>query len=147
MMGPNDFAPRVTFCRWLLELIVQVPDFLRFIFFSDECAFTKDGILNSRNSHVWAQENPNAKHMRSQHHFAVNVWAGIISDHLIGPYLLPLPLSGDIYLLFIQEILPELLEVVPLEVRREMWFQHISLMSVSIWIKPLATDGLDVEAQ
>jgi hypothetical protein len=47
-----------------------------------------------------------------------------IDDHLIGPYLLPLRLTGDIYLTFLQEILPKLLEVVPLEVRREMWFQH-----------------------
>jgi hypothetical protein len=47
-----------------------------------------------------------------------------MDDHLIGPYLVPLRLSGDIYLTFLQEILPELLEVVPLEVRREMWFQH-----------------------
>jgi hypothetical protein len=48
----------------------------------------------------------------------------IIGDHLIGPYLLPLRLTGDIYLTFLKETLPELLEVVPLEVRREMWFQH-----------------------
>jgi hypothetical protein len=40
------------------------------------------------------------------------------------PYLLPLCLIGDIYLTFLQEILPELLEVVPLEIRREMRFQH-----------------------
>jgi hypothetical protein len=46
------------------------------------------------------------------------------SDHvfLIHPYLLwPI---GDIYLTFLQENLPELLEVVPLEVRHEIWFQH-----------------------
>jgi hypothetical protein len=62
--------------------------------------------------------------MRShEHHFAVNVWAGIINDHLNGPYLLSLQLTADIYLTFIQEILPELLEVMPLEVRCEMWFQ------------------------
>jgi hypothetical protein len=47
------------------------------------------------------------------------MWAGIINDHLISPYLLPLRLTGDIYVTFIQEILPE-----PLEVHREMWFQH-----------------------
>jgi hypothetical protein len=35
---------------------------------------------------------------------------------------LPLRLTGDIYLTFLQEILPELLEVMPLEVRREMWW-------------------------
>jgi hypothetical protein len=44
----------------------------------------------------------------------------IMDDHLIGPYLLPLRLTGDIYLTLIQEILPELPEVVPLEVRREV---------------------------
>jgi hypothetical protein len=35
-----------------------------------------------------------------------------------------LRLTGDIYLTFFQETLPELLEVVPMEVHREMWFQH-----------------------
>ncbi|PNF41896.1 hypothetical protein B7P43_G15539, partial [Cryptotermes secundus] len=33
-------------------------------------------------------------------------------------------LTGDIYLKFLQETLPELLKAVPLEVHREMWFQH-----------------------
>jgi hypothetical protein len=89
---------------------VQVPHFLHFIFFSDECTFTKDGIFDSRNSHVWDQENPNLKHIRShQHRFAINVWSGIIDDHRIGPHLLPLQLTGDIYLTFLRETLPELL--------------------------------------
>jgi hypothetical protein len=43
---------------------------------------------------------------------------------IIGPYLLLLQLTGDVYLQFFQETLPELLEVVPLEVHREMSFQH-----------------------
>jgi hypothetical protein len=58
---PNDFAPHVKFCRWLLGQTVQVPHFLPFIFFSAECTLTKGAIFNSRNSNVWAQENPNAK--------------------------------------------------------------------------------------
>jgi hypothetical protein len=44
-MGLNDLAPRVNFCRWLLGQTVLVPHFLRFMFFPDECAFTKDGIF------------------------------------------------------------------------------------------------------
>jgi hypothetical protein len=52
------------------------------------------------------------------------ITTGIIDDHLIGPYLLPLRLTGDIYLIFLQGTLPALLEPVPLEVRHEMWFQH-----------------------
>jgi hypothetical protein len=75
-----------------------------------------------------------------------------VDDYLIGPYLLALRLTADIYLTFLQRTLPELLEVVPLEVHCEMWFQHDGALAhftnvVRIWMKPLATDGLDVEAQ
>jgi hypothetical protein len=44
--------------------------------------------------------------------------------HLIGPYLLLLQLTGDFYLQFSQETLQKLLEVVPLEINCEMWFQR-----------------------
>jgi hypothetical protein len=47
-----------------------------------------------------------------------------VEEDALTSYLLPLRLTGDIYLTCLQETLPELLEVVPLEVRREMWFQH-----------------------
>jgi hypothetical protein len=92
--------------------------------------------------------------MRShRHRIAVNVWAEFIDDNLIGPYLLPLRLTGDIYLTFLQDTLPELLEMVPLEVRREMWFKHDGAPAHFTDIvceyleKILAKDGLDVEAQ
>jgi hypothetical protein len=48
---------------------------------------------------------------------------GIIDDNLISPCILRLQLTGDIYLTFLQVTLPEVLEVVPLEVHHEMWFQ------------------------
>jgi hypothetical protein len=59
-----------------------------------------------------------------QTRFSVNVWAGIIGDHLIGPYLLPERLDGRSYFNFLKEILPELLLNVPVHIRRRMWFQH-----------------------
>jgi len=43
---------------------------------------------------------------------------------LIGPYILPQRLTGANYLIFLQEVLPKLLEDVPLNLRRDMWFQH-----------------------
>jgi len=39
---------------------------------------------------------------RYQHHFFVNVWAGIFGDHLIGPYILPNRLTGQMYLNFLE---------------------------------------------
>jgi hypothetical protein len=44
-------------------------------------------IFNRHNSHVWPEANPLAASVcLHQQHFAVNVWAGIVHDFLIGPY-------------------------------------------------------------
>ncbi|EFN71217.1 hypothetical protein EAG_05969, partial [Camponotus floridanus] len=82
-------------------------------------------MFNTHNSHVWSQDNTHATFIRShQTEFTVNVWAGIINNFLIGPYILPLRLNGNIYRIFLEEVLPELMEDVPLVTRRQMWFQH-----------------------
>lgn len=52
------------------------------------------------------------------------MWAGIVDGHVIGPYLLPARLTGAAYLIFLQDVLPLLLDDVPLHVRQELWFQH-----------------------
>jgi len=120
-----DYHPRVQFCQWLLHQIAAQPNFLRYVLWTDEASFTRDGIFNSGNSHVWDEENPHAIFpTRHQQRWSVNVWAGIVDDYLIGPYLLPERLTGPIYRRFLEEVLPELLENVPLNVRHQMWFQH-----------------------
>jgi len=124
-MGPADFEPRVDFCMWFLHRSINEPLFPRRVLFTDECRFTRDCVLNSRNSHVWADENPRATHVRGfQHTFGINVWAGILDGHVIGPYLLPPRLTGPTYLIFLEHVLDPFLEGVPLNVRQEMWFQH-----------------------
>ena len=95
------------------------------VLFTDEFTFTRNGILNLRNMHVWADENPHAQVVQShQHRFSINIWAGIIADHIIGPHLLPNRLTGEIYLTFLRDTLPTLLDTVPLEIRQVMWLQH-----------------------
>ncbi|XP_066582721.1 uncharacterized protein [Prorops nasuta] len=63
--------------------------------------FDKNGVINMRNDHHWAESNPH-----------------------IGPCILPSRLTGDIYAEFLENQLPDLLEDVPLEIRQKMWFQH-----------------------
>jgi len=87
------------------------------------------GFFNSHNSHIWDEENPYATFVNHhQHQFSVNVWAGIVGDCLIGPYLLPPRLNAHVYEIFLEEVLPELLdEHVPLaqiDVLDGMWLQH-----------------------
>ncbi|GFW87793.1 DUF4817 domain-containing protein [Trichonephila clavipes] len=97
------------------------------VLFSDEASFTREGIFNTHNDHIWAVENPHAIRRRAaQIRFSVNVWAGIIGDHLIGPYLFPCRLTGLNYLLFLQQVLPQLLrdEQISASTQQTMWFQH-----------------------
>ena len=120
-----DHAPRLEFCTWLENRFVEEDGFLEKIFFTDESCFTRNGVTNFHNLHVWMEENPKEIRPYSfQRQFSVNVWAGIVGDCLIGPFALPARLNGETYLNFLQNSIPELLEDVPLEIRRQMIFMH-----------------------
>lgn len=124
-LEPRDFERRRDCSRWFLHKEVIHPGFLRQVLFSDEACFTREGIFNSRNCHIWADVNPHGIVQRCyQKKFSVNVWAGILDNYLIGPYILPNKLNGPTYLVFLRDILPVLLENIPLEIRQSAWFQH-----------------------
>lgn len=55
---PVDLQQRITFCQWLLHRCNQDPQFLCNILFTDEVSYTRDGIINVHNIHVWGDENP-----------------------------------------------------------------------------------------
>jgi len=122
---PADYPLRVFFCQWYLRSLINNPQFNRNILFSDEALFTRNGYFNSHNYHVWHEENPHATHVTGhQQRFHLNIWAGIVADQLIGPFVLPPRLNGDVYLDFLRNTLPGLLEEVPLNIRQQMIFQH-----------------------
>jgi hypothetical protein len=65
-------------------------------------------ICSSHSNHVWPEANPRAASVHClQQCFVVSVWAAIVHDILIGPYLLPRWLNAQIYWLFLEEKLPE----------------------------------------
>ena len=59
-----------------------------------------------------------------QKRFSVNVWAGIVGDYLVGPYVIPQRINGQTYNNFVENVLSELLEGVPLHVRPKTYFMH-----------------------
>lgn len=124
----GDPARRLDFCRFMLNADLEDPSFLRSILWTDESKFDQDGITNYHNAHYWApksQKNPNKKMIKgSQRRFSLNVWMGIISNHLVGPYFLPQNLNGETYEHFLRVDLPDLLDDLPLNLIRDMWFQH-----------------------
>jgi hypothetical protein len=114
---PHDYHHRLQYCEWLLREHERDPGFLEHILWSDEAAFTREGVFNSHNSHLWAQHNPHVTlEWGRQVSWSITVWAGIIGSCVVGPYLLPDRLNGPAYCLFLQEVLPVLLEDVPLVV-------------------------------
>lgn len=125
----GDPVRRLDFCRFMLNADLENPAFLKHILWTDESKFDKDGITNYHNAHYWAPKenrNPNKKRPKgSQRRFSLNVWMGIISNHLIGPHFLPDNLNGEDYENFLRNDLPELLEDLPLSLNdNNMWYQH-----------------------
>lgn len=122
---PIDPESRLTFCHFIQNQVAENPNFNRNILFTDEASFTRSGITNLHNEHVYSDENPHAtKVTHYQHEFRVNMWAGIINNFLIGPIVIPNNLNGNSYLIFLQETLPILLDDLPLNLLRDMWFMH-----------------------
>ncbi|GFW55976.1 DUF4817 domain-containing protein [Trichonephila clavipes] len=106
-----DFAPRQAFPQWYLQQRIANPFFEASVLFTDEASFSREGIFNTHNSHSWAAANPHVTRTRAaQDRFLVNVWADILGDHLIGPYILPGHLTGPRYLIFLEQVLPKLLD-------------------------------------
>lgn len=121
---PQDFEKRVSFCNWLCQQNTRNVLFPSCILFSDEATFTRNGVTNLHNTHLWANENPRAViQTHHQVHFKVNVWAGIVDDYLLGPVFLPPIMNGGSFLSFLRNMLPDLLDDLPLVIRRNIWFQ------------------------
>ena len=75
--------------------------------------------------HYRANENP--RWMRTvpfQHPCSVNCWCGIVGDHVIDRYFFDGRSTGQVYANFLQNVLPQLMEDVPMHVRIYMWMQH-----------------------
>jgi len=117
----GDFTERLEFWKWLNGS----RQLHRYILFTDEEQLNRDGVNNTHNSHMWADENPHAiVESNCQLRFSVNVWCAVLDCQLIGLFILEVRLTGEAYLRFLQEELPRLLDDVPLNKRGRMYFQH-----------------------
>jgi hypothetical protein len=91
--------------------------------------FTRDGIFDFHNVHIWARANPHTiREARYQTTFSINVWAGIVGNRSNGPVGSPERLMGPTYREFLErltrDILPDVLDYVPFQLPVGMWFMH-----------------------
>ncbi|KAJ4444989.1 hypothetical protein ANN_06788 [Periplaneta americana] len=107
-LSPADYPARVRLCQWFLQQCGVNPNL---VLFTDEAQFTRDGITNFHNQHVWAYENPRATVPSShQVRFSLNMWAGIIGDRLVAPHVLVNRLTGQAHTNFLENTIPHVLE-------------------------------------
>lgn len=124
-LRPGDGERRIVFCRWLLEQVEEDPHFLEKIIWTDESQFTRDGVTNFHNLHAWDLQNPHVIRQRKfQQRFSINVWAGICNNNLLELHVLENRLHAGTYEHFLENNLHNKIENVPLNIRREMYFQH-----------------------
>ena len=57
-LKPEVHRARRAYCRWLLQMTGDQPDFLNRVLWTDESGFTRDGIVNLHNLHNYSDENP-----------------------------------------------------------------------------------------
>lgn len=120
-----DFEKRVNFCQWARDKLRQDNQFYDRVLFSDESTFHKNGFPNRHNLHYYSDRNPRIlRTVDTQHKWSINVWGGIIGENVIGPYFFNGHLNGGIYLDFLRDTLPRLLQNLPEAVRQVMWIQH-----------------------
>ena len=123
-LSDEDFARRIDFCIWAMDKFGEDEQFFDRVMFSDESTFHNNGLVNRHNFHYYSDENPHLiRSIDHQRRWSVNVWAGVIGTKVIGPHFFDGNLNGEKFRKFLRDDLPELLEDVHLETRREMWLQ------------------------
>ncbi|GBN88492.1 hypothetical protein AVEN_94996-1 [Araneus ventricosus] len=55
---------------------------------------------------------------------SLNIWARILGDYVVGPYILPDRLTGATYRIFFENVLPSVLQAVPLPIQRDKWMRE-----------------------
>lgn len=90
----EDLSLRVSMCETLLEKS-EDPNFFDKIIFSDESTFRLDGIVNRHNCRIWGEEKPTETLQRSHSSPKVNVWMGISSQRIHGPFFFDSNVTGE----------------------------------------------------
>lgn len=111
----DDFDRRTYFCELMMDMLDNNIINLEDVMFSDECTFSLSGHANRQNCRYWSTENPHwMREEHTQYPVKVNVWAGIVGNHIIGPFFIEGNLNGDRYLALLQnDVIPTLANLYP----------------------------------
>lgn len=122
---PADCIRRMVFCEEMMERSNNDADFISNIIFGDESSFPLHGHHNPSIVRYWSTASQHrALPLRTQYPQKLNVWAGILGDHIIGPFILDGNLNGERYVeLLRNNVVPAVLQLPGIH-RHRLWFQH-----------------------
>ncbi|KAF2880859.1 hypothetical protein ILUMI_25314, partial [Ignelater luminosus] len=84
--GSSDDNKRLDYCYWAHGNFFNDRNFLKKILFTDEAAFTTNGVVSPQNCRYWDRDKPSRViNCKDQYFQKVNVWCGILGDRIIGP--------------------------------------------------------------
>lgn len=123
---PIDIERRIRYATYIVQMIRMRHDFLRLVCFTDESIFTSRGVVNKQVHRHWHRKGENEHNLYivdHQHRWSLMVWAGIVGDRIIGPFFFEGNLTGPRYSEFLQDIIPNVFEDVPIN-RNRIWWQQ-----------------------
>jgi hypothetical protein len=78
------------------------------IWFTDEARFYLSGYINSQNTRVWAEENPQEIHAEPLRSEKTEVWCALSRRRIIGPVFFDQIVTTEVYLNIISEFVKQL---------------------------------------
>jgi hypothetical protein len=105
----EDDFDRIQFCEEMMHRSNKA-NFLNFVIFSDEATFQINGAVNRHNWKYWSDENPHwTSDLRTQYPQKLNIWVGICSHGIIGPFFIDGNLTAERYKKLLRNyIIPEI---------------------------------------
>jgi hypothetical protein len=71
-LGPCDASARCAVCSWILQEPTEEPMFTTKVSFADKLCFTRTGIININNEHLWSNKHSYAIGYHSQKRYVSN---------------------------------------------------------------------------
>lgn len=120
---PDDYMRRREFCEFLLVKIQENPLFLSRIIWTDESKFSREGIINRKNLHFWADQNPHlVREANFQQKFSMNVFMLVMGNE-VRYKIYDENLNSRRYLDILRTTVSDFCENLPLAVLGSCWFQ------------------------
>lgn len=119
----GDDLRRIDYCERFLVQSQEDPHFPQKIIWTDESKFSREGIINRKNWHYWAAENPHWKREANfQDGFSFNVFA-ILMDNRVRYTVYDENLTSEKYIQILRENVTDFLDELPLNVYNNCWYQ------------------------